>query len=160
VHQADQLRRASAATVLPVHQSRKAGGSLRGSSALEGAVDTAVEYRADGQSLKLVVTKQKDLPDGETIRLHRVPVADSRVLESHDSVGPSTDLVESERRLLATLWDSFGTIGAGSTQLLEATEMPKSSFYRSLNSLVGRGAVVNEGTKARPLSKPVAGEAT
>jgi RecA-family ATPase len=59
----DRLREVSGATVLLVHHSPKSDGStLRGHSALEGAVDTALLVQAAGDRyLTLSVAKQKDI---------------------------------------------------------------------------------------------------
>ena len=62
---ADRIRRASGACVLLVHHSGKdSSAGMRGSSALEGAVDTALECRRAGGHLTLTCRKQKDGPDG------------------------------------------------------------------------------------------------
>jgi DNA-binding IclR family transcriptional regulator len=56
---------------------------------------------------------------------------------------------QSELNLLTTLRNSFGTTGASSSKLLDASGIPKTSFYRALNALVTKGSVVNIGTKTR-----------
>lgn len=70
VRSADLLREWYDCTFLTVHHVSKAGG-MRGSSALLGAVDTAMECRREPESdkMKLVVTKQKDVGEAEELWL-------------------------------------------------------------------------------------------
>lgn len=150
VNAADGIRQVSMATVLLVHHSGIDGSRPRGSSALEGAADAIIECKRDGDVVGLRCIKAKDAEPFPDIHLHRVKVADSLVLESHGPVGLTDEMVESERALLGVLWDSFGTTGASSTDLREVADLPKSTFYRALNSLLARGEVVNLGTEKRP----------
>lgn len=152
---ADALRQVSQATVLLVHHSGKDGLSLRGSSALEGASDTIIECRADGDAVTLKCQKAKDSAPFPSISLRSRVIGDSCLLESHGAVGLTEEMVDSERHLLAILWDSFGTTGTGTTDLRDVSEMPKSTFYRALNALLARGVVLNSGSAARPLYRAV-----
>ena len=70
VRSADLLREWYDCTFLTVHHVSKAGG-MRGSSALLGAVDTAMECRRDPDSdkMKLIVTKQKDVGEADELWL-------------------------------------------------------------------------------------------
>lgn len=70
VRSADLLREWYDCTFLTVHHVSKAGG-MRGSSALLGAVDTAIECRREAESdkMKLVVTKQKDVGEADELWL-------------------------------------------------------------------------------------------
>jgi DNA-binding IclR family transcriptional regulator len=47
----------------------------------------------------------------------------------------------------------FAGRGAFATQLLESSEMPKTTFYRALSDLLGRGELINDGTDKRPFYK-------
>jgi uncharacterized membrane protein len=55
------------------------------------------------------------------------------------------DLVtrSSEDRILTVLRESFGTDGASKTELKEAANLPKSTYYRALNELV-EGRLIKE----------------
>ena len=70
VRSADLLREWYDCTFLVVHHVSKQGG-MRGSSALLGAVDTAIECRrdADSQKMRLMVSKQKDVAEAEDLWL-------------------------------------------------------------------------------------------
>jgi hypothetical protein len=152
---ADRVRRASAGAVLIVHHTTKNGETVRGHSVLEGAADTLIECKSDGEAVALRCEKAKESAPFATIALRRVVVGESCVLDPPGGVGLAEEMVESERRLAGVLWDSFGTTGASSTDLREVAGMPKSSFYRALNSLLARGVVFNDGTDKRPLYRPV-----
>jgi len=148
----DQLRFASKACILTVHHEARAGDSLRGSTALEGAATTVIRATKDGALVRLDNTKQKDGPEFDPIltRLEAVklPVGSSAAM-FHDPVELSTIGRESEFQLLALLRDSFGTTGASSTVLREAADMPKTTFHRAVNALVNKGLVINAGSRSR-----------
>lgn len=66
------IRKATGACVLTVHHTGRKGGDARGSSALDGAQDTELTVVPDpGQKLRaqLKITKQKELEEGDPIRL-------------------------------------------------------------------------------------------
>lgn len=152
VQAVDRVRIASGACVLTVHHESRAGDSLRGSTALEGAATTVIRATKDGSLVRLDCTKQKDGPEFDPIltRLKAVKLADgSSAAMSHDPVELSTITRESEFQLLALLRDSFGTTGASSTELRETADLPKTTFHRALNALVSKGLIVNTGSKSR-----------
>ncbi len=70
----DQLRLASAACLLTVHHEARAGDSLRGSTALEGAATTVIRATKDGTIVRLDCTKQKDGPEFDPIVAQLVTV--------------------------------------------------------------------------------------
>lgn len=148
---ADLIRERTGACVLLVHHEARQGETLRGSTALEGAAHTLVRVTRDGTRVRVECTKQKDAPPFSPLMLRLTEHGPSAVLESHGTVGLAEELSGTEQRLVATLRDSFGTIGATGTQLREVSGIPKSSFYRALNTLVTMGLVVNTGTEKRPL---------
>lgn len=66
------IRKATGACVLTVHHTGRKGGDARGSSALDGAQDTELTVVPDGgHKLRalLKITKQKELEEGDPIRL-------------------------------------------------------------------------------------------
>jgi hypothetical protein len=147
---ADAIREATSACVLLVHHEARSGDTLRGSTALEGAATTLVRVTKDGATVRVDCTKQKDAEPFPPLLLRLVPRGAGAVLESHSGVGLGGELAPSDYKLLATMRDSFGTTGATGAQLRDASEVSKSSFYRSLNVLVTRGLLVNTGTDKRP----------
>ncbi len=146
---ADTVRTVCRACVLVVHHEGRQGDNLRGSSALEGAATTVVRSTKDGALVRLDCRKQKDAAEFAPI-LARLKVEGDGVHLSHDPVELIGISTESQSRLIEVLRDSFGTTGASPTQLREESGVAKTSFYRALNLLVSRGAVVKAGTEARP----------
>ncbi len=148
----DQLRVASGACILTVHHEARAGDSLRGSTALEGAATTVIRATKDGALVRIDCTKQKDGPEFDPILTRLGPVvvpSGSSAAMFHDPVELSTIGRESEFQLLALLRNSFGTTGASSTVLRDTADMPKTTFHRALNALVSKGLIVNTGSRSR-----------
>ena len=148
------LRRATGACMLVVHHEPRVGDHLRGSTALEGAATTILRASKDGPVVTVENTKQKDHEESPDLLLALTPLADSCIL-SHEGVGILSHLTASENELLTVLWDSFGTGGATKTELKEASDMPRSSYYRTINALVSKGKVVatKEGRSTRYVSR-------
>lgn len=154
VDNADRVRIASGACVLLVHHTPKEGDTLRGHSSLEGAVDTAIEVKADGTIVTLKCAKQKDLAKFEPIRLHLRPVLDSAALYSHSGVGVDDELAASESALYEAMMGACGSDGLPPTALLKISGQAESTFYRAKNGLVNRGLIVNVGTNKQPRFTP------
>lgn len=146
---ADKLRAATRACVLVVHHESRAGENMRGSTALEGAAATIVRVTKDGTHLDLENPKQKDAPEFETVRLQLVARLDSAVVQSQDAAGMAADRSASEQQVIDALRDMFGTDGAPGSRLAEVIKLPKTTYYRALKALVGKGEVVNIGSKKR-----------
>ncbi len=152
---------AGGACVLFVHHATKDGSTNRGHSALEGACEVRWKVAKEGDAITLSNPKSKDEAEADDLELtlrvvdlgdldaHGRPVT-SCVLESHRSCVSVDDLTDSESALLALVRDSFGTTGCTPTQLRDVASLSKSTFYRALNALVKRGALVNTGTDKRP----------
>jgi hypothetical protein len=133
-------------TVLPLHHTGKDKTTIRGSSALEAGVDTVYQTEGDHEGITLKRTKRKDGPPDDTHQLRLELVLDSGVV-SQNRVG----LAPSGNDLLSRFQSHFSSTGATRTQLREVVDdMPKTTFYRSLNALVTGGALRNEGTERRP----------
>ncbi|GAA3738009.1 hypothetical protein HDA32_005361 [Spinactinospora alkalitolerans] len=147
---ADTIREATGACVLLVHHEARAGDTLRGSTALEGAATTLIRITKDGPTVRVDCTKQKDAEPFPPILLRLVFHGAGAVLQSHSGVGLAEELAGAERKLLDVMRDSFGTTGATGTQLRDASEASKSSFYRALNGLLKKGLLRNTGTDKSP----------
>lgn len=148
VDAADQLRRVSNATILIVHHEARAGENLRGSTAMEGAATTIMRAHKDGRLVTVTNPKQKDGPEFERIAGTLID-AGSSVYYSHDIVGVMQVETETENRILATLWEHFGSTGASTSRLQKVSGIPESSLHRGLKSLTYKGLIRNEGTKHR-----------
>ncbi len=153
----DRLRRASHATILLVHHTPKDGGTLRGHSSLEGAVDTSIEVKADGPYVILTCEKQKDAAKFNPIHLLLTVISEhgSCVLSAKTGAKPLDELAGSETSLLEAAWHSCGTTGLATSILLDVSGLNRRSFYRAKKSLEDRGLLVNIGTDKQPRWKPI-----
>lgn len=147
---ADAIREASGACVLVVHHEGRGGEHLRGSTAMEGAATTIVRASKDGPLVYLECKKQKDDDEFLEITMRLVRLGESAVL-SHETIGMASIVTETEHQLIATLRDSFGPEGVATSVLREAAGLPKTTYYRALRTLEGRGVVRNISTTSRPL---------
>ena len=138
----ETIRQESGATMLVVHHEPRNGENLRGSVALEGAAESIIRSSKDGDIITLTNLKQKNRPAMADMILGLVPFGPSAVLSSHDAVGVIDVPTESEKKIATALWESFGSNEATSTQLLKVSEVPETSYYRSLKSLVDKGKVL------------------
>jgi AAA domain len=158
---ADRIRQASGATVLLVHHTGKDGIDARGSSALRGAADTMVKVEADGRLVTLrnqpPAGKQKDAEPFEPIRLRadkiELPNGQSVVLRTFGRLHTHTANDRHAETIRAALADAFSETGASRAVLCEHTGLSVSQVSRAANTLLRRGIIGNEGSKARPLFK-------
>lgn len=147
---ANKVQNATGASVLFVHHDTKEGSTMRGSSALLGAVDTSIECKADGQQVTLRCEKQKDARPFEDIRMWRDEVGDSCVMASPNGRGSNS---ENEEMVLALLRETADRSGLSAQQLLKMSgpkEMAERTLYRTLKTLVTDGALERIGTDSRP----------
>ncbi|HTX32255.1 MAG TPA: AAA family ATPase [Solirubrobacteraceae bacterium] len=143
---ADAMRQGSGAAVLVVHHTGKDGEDERGSSTLRAAADTMLALKPDGANVRLTCTKQKDAAQFEDWRLHLHPVAHSCVLRSGTTFAA---LSGTERKVLEGTAAGFGTTWVSPSTLLAELGIPKTSFFRTLKSLVDRGLLEQDGGKGR-----------
>jgi hypothetical protein len=150
VDAADQIRRATPDTaVLLVHHTGKDKTTVRGSSALEGAVDTVYATEGDELCLKLSRRKRKDGPRDDEHTLRLTPYLDSAYLETTSPL--PADTTRSERQVLDALTDVFAGSGASPTQLVDATGLHRSTVYDAIRHLCRRGAIRNTRQSGRPV---------
>jgi hypothetical protein len=158
---ADCIRRASGATVLFVHHPPRGGTNLRGSTALEGAVDTALftQVIAPGPVVRLssgadgTTGKQKDMASFEDIYFELEPCHGSAVPRL--TAAPATYAVERH----AQVEDRHDAI------LVQLDESPKSAtdlarvipgvtrrtINRTLSHMQAEGTIYNCNTSSRPV---------
>jgi len=134
-----------------VHHSGKDGKTFRGSSVFEAGADTVYSTTQDGAVIILNREKRKDGPQVDVHRLKLQPVegTGSAVISVSRGVEPN----DRAEILLSHFKSHFADRGAYTTQLLESSEIPKSTFYRALNDLLKRGDLINEGTDKKPFYK-------
>ncbi len=134
-----------------VHHTGKDGKTFRGSSAFEAGADTVYSCTLDGAVIVLDREKRKDGPKPDTHWLKLGPVEGTESVIVEISRGETNS--GRGDKLLSHIKSHFGSRGAYATQLLESSEMPKSTFYRALHDLLERGELINDGTEKRPFYK-------
>ncbi len=73
IQHAEEIQRASGATVLAVHHSGRSGDHGRGSTAWDGAVWSDLRMTGEDLRAKLTCAKHKDIPDGCEHHFRLVP---------------------------------------------------------------------------------------
>lgn len=134
-------------TVLTVHHTGKDRKTTRGSSALEGAMDTVYQIEGDAQAMRLHRSKRKDgpTPDSLSLRLESVPGTDSVVVSSG-----RVDMTPTVEKLMSTFVSTFSESGASKAELRMAVDLQPGSFHRAVNRALRDGLLVNVGTDQRP----------
>jgi hypothetical protein len=162
VEATDRIRQATRGCVTLVHHTGKdASAGMRGSSALQGAVDTVLEMRPVDGGMDLLCRKQKDDQEFAPLRLGLT------VVEVSTSAGTrSTSCVVTGRRpdepsttgrqeeALDPIVRSMSGTGMSGTALRSVLEermgVGRSWAYELVNALVTRSFLVNTGSKQRP----------
>jgi hypothetical protein len=160
---ADRVRRDTGATVLFVHHPPRGGTNLRGSTALEGAVDTALFTQmmankivrlssgADG-----VTGKQKDMESFEDIyfeleKCHGSAVP--RLATAPEAGGSSVEDIKHRQELLVQTCIDNGPTSASQLIIVSTSSTPTTN--RDLAELVKAGRLRNIGTVKRRLFEAV-----
>jgi hypothetical protein len=128
------------ACILTVHHEPRGGENLRGSIALDGAAESILSVQKDGDLVTLKNPKQKNAPAMEELELALEPRGESAVLVrrgwEHDT------MTDSARQLLEVL-KGFGEGKVISkTEWLEASGMPKSTYYAARRILLQKRLVL------------------
>lgn len=140
-------------TVIAVHHTGKDRLTSRGSSSIEGGVDTVyLSEKVSEGVMKLSRTKRKDGPDHDEMELRLTPVAytNSVVLE-RNSIAGDAGLERAMDELMAVYDGAFSETGCNRDKLLVASMLPEPHFYRIFNALLASGRLVDVGTQSRPL---------
>jgi hypothetical protein len=151
LHQLRQCTPGGRGVILGVHHTGKDGKTFRGSSAFEAGADTVYSVTRDGAEIILDREKRKDGPQLDVHRLKLEPVDGTESMVVEVSRG-GTNSGRGDK-LLSHFRSHFAGRGAYATQLLESSEMPKTTFYRALSDLLERGELINDGTDKRPFYK-------
>jgi hypothetical protein len=146
------LQLLTGATVIFIHHFNKSG-HVRGSSAFEGAADTAIRTRRDGDILTLECTKQKDWQEFDPIHLARRVVtlddaddADGSSLVFVSTTAPSDgEHVERIAQLFRTHFGRDEVSTAVWRNVCTEHGIPEATFYRSVKRLIELGRFTRTG---------------
>ena len=146
----DQIRDASGACVHVVHHSGKdKAKGARGSTALLGAVDAALEMSGGGGRVRIELVDAKDMASGFSATFGMERAAASIVLVP----GAGTDgraLSAKAAEAVSALSEGVTADGLSATAWMELAEMPPTTFYRARKFLLDRGMVSNIGSPRLP----------
>lgn len=132
----DLLRQRFGCAVLVLHHSLKDGSGYRGSSALEGAADTMLEWGSSGFRCE----KQKDAESGWTLEAGLQPFGESLVLVPHAGRGKGLP-GQQERALEALRGLSAGGVWVRRADWEREAGIPSATFTKSVASLLAAGLV-------------------
>jgi len=143
----ERIKRATAdGTVLTIAHTQKSDMDTSGLHQIEDDADTVWHAAVDDAVLTVTNRKQKDSPTTAPLRLETQQVLESLVLQSANgpSIKPATDAQEA---ILETLEEAFSELGASKQELLTASGVPRSTFYRAFNALLKSGQVTGDDSK-------------
>lgn len=158
VQAADEIKRATGATVLLIHHSGYERGHARGSTAVHAALDAQMKLDGHPRALRLLCEKQKEDQEFDEIRLVLLKRADSLVVLSEQD--PSVRLRLAEAGLARRPKEALEVLrsvphGLRATEwkqsAKERRDIPHSSFYKALKALQDAGLVRKEGDLYLPV---------
>lgn len=144
----ERIKRATAdGTVLTIAHTQKSDMDTSGLHQIEDDADTVWHAAVDDAVLTVTNRKQKDSATSPQLRLETQPVLESLVLQSANGprIKPATDAQEA---ILATLEEAFSELGATKQELIMASGVPRSTFYRAFNSLLKSGQIAGDDSKS------------
>ena len=164
----ERLKRATAdGTVLTLAHTDKGDNDSRGYSGIEDDADTVWHSKRETGSahFRLELTKMKDGPDGTALDLKAVPSHGSLIIEGSERRVGEEEASRAEQIVMQAMTGMFAQTGATATELIEATGLPKSTFYWARGRLIESGELESNGPRSRqrielPLSSQVQGPET
>ncbi len=132
----DIIRERTGAAVLVLHHPPRGGEAPRGSGALEGAADAVWALRQEEGLRILECRKMKDAAPFEPIRYRLVSAGVSCVLGPEDAIPEGPSITQSQLRVLDALRQIDVGTGVLSTDLQEASALPRGSYFRVRKQLI------------------------
>ena len=143
----ERIKRATGdGTALAVAHTDKGDNDARGYSGIEDDADIVWHAKVSDGHLTLKNTKQKDQAEHDEMLLCATPVRDSLVIEA-DRFSYDAPNTNSEAKILTALRGPFATEPATKTELMEVTELAKSTFYLARGRLLDSGQIEKVGSK-------------
>lgn len=131
------IQRGTGAAVVLLHHSRKDGESVRGSTALPGAMDAMIAVKNDSGTLRISCEKQKDAAEFDPFDCLLKPVGESCVIGPKNAWDQATKTIgQFHQKLAFSLRDFQHAGGASASAWLGASGVAKTSFYRALRELL------------------------
>lgn len=142
---AAMIQRKTGASVVIVHHSGKdKSKGMRGSSAIEGAVDTAVKVeRTDDGVIKVKCGKQKDFEEFGAFALHIKPLGDSLVLEPEFDFEELPVVPPAQQKIMTVL--EGRTDGLRAKEIQDEADISKASWIKYRKVLLKSGVIKQVG---------------
>jgi AAA domain len=140
VESLDLLRDATGHVAVVHHAGKDTSKGMRGSTALLGALDTAVELSGDPTAIKVKVTAQKDAEAAPESYMHLVPHGPSAVIVPVSGVELVTASERAVLHALEALPDEDRTATKWQ-QMAESMSVSRSVFYEAKKFLLVTGQV-------------------
>lgn len=165
IEAAEQIARASGATVLTVHHSGRGGEHGRGSNEWDGALASDLRVTREQMRCHIRCAKHKDVPDGcrhdyrlvnDVVPEEEMPGCSKEQRSSLVAVrmGPADELAvtrQSSRTVLDIVRTNAGSVGLTRSEIAELAKerVGRSSVHTAVTSLVKQGAIRNIGSPQR-----------
>jgi hypothetical protein len=158
IERVERLARESGACAVLIHHTGHGQTRGRGASAVYAALETEIGVtRSADLLIEVEQAKQKNSQEIDTVKLALRAVESgagpSLVVTNVEGDPLGYKLKDTETKVLDYLTE-VEHIGASGAVLVEATDIPKSSLYRVLNTLIDRKLIFKDGTKYRARRRP------
>jgi hypothetical protein len=149
----DSIRQQAGCALIAVHHTGKdTARGMRGSSSLQGAVDTSLEVVGDATAVNVRVADQKNAESERAWWFKPTRETPSLILEPTTGSASGEDTKDANILHQLVLLDSGG--GVGATIWAEAVEergvCGRTSFQERVRALKDAGMILNNGTDKRP----------
>lgn len=132
--------------VMLVHHTNKGGVDERGSGALRGASDSMLRLTPEDDTLILEASKSKDSRPFEPRYLKQVevplgqdedglPISSLVLVEAEKVTRTGDRLTNNEIKIISLLGNALHEDGLGFSEIIELTNIPKTTAYRALSAL-------------------------
>lgn len=131
-------------TTLVVHHTPRGADTSRGSNSLDGAMETQILLKRDGESITVTCEKQKNAERFTPIALRRELIQESVVLITAPQLTPGNRPIPGDFRhqALRSLHDTSLDDGLSTSQWLKVSGLKERTFYEARKFLVAGGYVV------------------
>lgn len=148
VDNADRVKRATqSGSILTLAHTDKGDNDSRGFSGIEDDADIVWHAKKDLDRGLLAVNlenaKMKDAPESLTLHLMMAPALNSLVVSRVADRPALDELYDSDQVILATMIETFALTGATVPQLVEVTDLPRSTVYKSRGRLLNSGQLIS-----------------
>ncbi|MHB8297979.1 MAG: AAA family ATPase [Dermatophilaceae bacterium] len=134
-------------SVLALAHTDKGDNDTRGFSGIEDDADIVWHAKRDKDRSPLALTlenvKMKDGPEGLILTLTMAPAAGSLVVSKAADRLTVDEMHDTDQTILTVMRETFALTGATVIQLIEVTELPRSTVYKARGRLLNNGQLIS-----------------